>query len=511
MSIFDLDNYTDAISDAVDAIGDAGDLIGSILKSVSPLLGMVPGIGTAFSVAVYAAGAIAAKDRITDALIGSASAAMPPGIPRIAFDGATSITKDVAEGRPVGDSAIAGCRQAAQTAGGAPAAAAFDSGVAILEGGPVDQRIIDQGRAFALQGGGTAAAASFDAGVAIAQGKGADQVVIDVARGYISQVGGPVALAAFDTGVALSYAKTLQEAGYAGLHSLVRGNDGIEKILNFVENVGRAKNLRLGVQELLESDLTSDFLHAINQFVPQPNVAAIDRALRPYLDAIRDDLNLLDYAAGDLARQWDIEESVIRAAQAIMRKRDGTRDESLVTRLKKPRVTSIGKVDVGGDAAGTKERNDAYAERGHAMALEDPEFMAHRANSRNYKPLLWARGFDIGTAVSYRQSEFGPGQAVIRDSLRGLSQTNGYNAARDLQYRRTVALQRALDGLTKQVLSGRDSALSAFGAALGGSSVPAARAPRAALTVPLAPQVSVDCEPWPAPDGPQYIATSAAG
>ena len=220
----------------------------------------------------------------------------------------------------------------------------------------------------------------------------------------------------------------------------------------------------------------------INQFVPQPNVAAIDRALRPYLDAIRDDLNLLDYAAGDLARQWDIEESVIRAAQAIMRKRDGTRDESLVTRLKKPRVTSIGKADVG-DAAGTKERNDVYAERGHAMALEDPELMAHRANSRNYKPLLWTRGIDIGTAVSYRQSEFGPGQAVIRDSLRGLSQTNGYNAARDLQDRSTVALQRALNGLTKQVLSGRDSALSAFGVALGGSSVRCC-APRAALTGP---------------------------
>jgi len=42
MSIFDLDNYTDAVSDAVDAIGDAGDLIGGILRSVSPLLGMVP-------------------------------------------------------------------------------------------------------------------------------------------------------------------------------------------------------------------------------------------------------------------------------------------------------------------------------------------------------------------------------------------------------------------------------------------------------------------------------------
>jgi hypothetical protein len=54
-------------------IGDAGDLIGGILKSVSPLLGMVPGIGTAFSVAVYAAGAIAAKDSITDAMIGTAA------------------------------------------------------------------------------------------------------------------------------------------------------------------------------------------------------------------------------------------------------------------------------------------------------------------------------------------------------------------------------------------------------------------------------------------------------
>jgi hypothetical protein len=489
MSIFDLDNYTDAVSDAVDAIGDAGDLIGGILKSVSPLLGMVPGIGTAFSVAVYAAGAIAAKDRITDALIGTASAAMPPGIPRIAFDGATRMTSDVVNGRPITESAVGACREAAQKAGGAPAAAAFDSGIAVLQGGPVDQRIIDQGRAFALQGGGTAAAASYDAGVSMARGKGADQVVIDVARGYIQQVGGPVALAAFDTGVALSYAKTLQEAGYVGLHSLVRGNDGIEKILNFVEKVGRAKNLNMGVQTLLESDLTEDFLRAIRQYVPSPNGGVIDRTLKPYVDAIRDDLSLLDYASGDLARQWEVEESVIRAAQALMRRRDGTLDEALLQGIKKDRVMSIGKLDVGGDAAGTKERNDAHAQRGRAMAEGDGELTAHRANSRGHKAPLWQRGFDIGSAVSYRQTEFGPAQAVIRDSLRGLSQTSGYNAARDLQYQRTLAIQRALDGLTRQVLSGRDSALAAFGATLGGSTTATLRAPRAALAVPLAPIV----------------------
>ena len=101
MSIFDLDNYTDAVSNAVDSIGDSGDFIGEILKSVSPILGTIPGVGTAFAVAVYAAGAISARDNITDAMIGTASAAMPPGIPRIAFDGATNITKDIVEGRSI--------------------------------------------------------------------------------------------------------------------------------------------------------------------------------------------------------------------------------------------------------------------------------------------------------------------------------------------------------------------------------------------------------------------------
>src|SRR5882762_485419 len=127
MDLLDIDTYTNAASDLIDTIGEAGDLIGGILKSVAPFLGTIPGIGTAFAVAVYAAGAIAAKDKITDAMIGTASAAMPPGIPRIAFDAATDITRDVAEGRNVQDSAIRACRQAADKVGGSAAVAAFDS------------------------------------------------------------------------------------------------------------------------------------------------------------------------------------------------------------------------------------------------------------------------------------------------------------------------------------------------------------------------------------------------
>jgi hypothetical protein len=175
-----------------------------------------------------------------------------------------------------------------------------------------------------------------------------------------------------------------------------------------------------------------------------------------------------------------------------MRKRDGTPDEALLTLLRQPRVKTLGRIDLGGETAGTKERNDALARQGQSMAQGDAELTAHRANSRNYKLALWERGFDVGTAVSYRSSEFGPGQAVIRDSLKGLAQTTGYNTARDLQYRRTVALHQALDGLTRQVLSGRDSALSALGAGLGASSPPTVRAPRAAeavLLAPLAPTV----------------------
>src|SRR5947207_15814014 len=86
----------DLASDAVDAISDAGDEIGGILKDVAPFLGMIPGLGTALDAAVYAAGAIAAGDKITDLVIGTASAAMPLGVPKVAFDGATNITKDVA-------------------------------------------------------------------------------------------------------------------------------------------------------------------------------------------------------------------------------------------------------------------------------------------------------------------------------------------------------------------------------------------------------------------------------
>src|SRR4029079_6989752 len=134
-------------------------------------------------------------------------------------------------------------------------------------------------------------------------------------------------------------------------------NDGIEMILNFIEKVGRAKNLGAGVQQLLESDLAEDFLQAIHQYVPTPNVAAIERELQPYTEFFRDHPELLDVASGDLAGQWESDEAIVRAPQARMRRVDGRPDESLLRSFEQVQVISIGKGDLGGDLAGTKERN----------------------------------------------------------------------------------------------------------------------------------------------------------
>ena len=459
MSIFD--DITDTVSDVVDTIGDAGDLIGDILKSVSPFLAAIPGIGTAFAVAVYAAGAIAAKDKLTDAMIGTASAAMPPGIPKIAFDGGIRITRDVAEGRSVQDSAIGACRQAAAQAGGRGAVEAFDSGLALIRDGKVDQRLIDQGRAM-VQGGGTAAVASYDAAVSIAQGHDADQVVIDVARGYINEMGGAVALAAFDTAVALGYGKTLQEAGYIGLHTFARGNNALEKILNFVEQVGRAKNLGMGFQQLLEGELTTDFLHALSAAGVSVNSDAVDTQLKPYMDGIRENLKLLEYPAGELAAQWKVNEAIIRAAQAVMRRGNGTIDQDLLSTIKAFAAVANQKFDF---SEKSPEANEQLALKGQQIinggakwrgvllsdirkastfTITHPRFdsltgITSPGTDRWDITDTWRRAFDIGIGTAEGTSQDNPEQvhtnAVVKSRLG--ANVAGFNAAEAIQFERT--------------------------------------------------------------------------
>lgn len=417
MSVWDLDNYTDAASDAADAVVDvttsmldAGDLIGNILKSIAPALSMVPGFGIALGPAIYAAGAVAAGDRIDDILIGSARNAIPLGPARIAYDGATSITKDVAEGKNAFTSTVNALREAANSSG-PQAGAAFDAGLAAGRGETIDPRAIAAGRNFALTSGGQAAAASYDAGVALAKGGDATDVALEVSRNYVRDMGGAEAAAAYDAGIALGYGKTLQEAGFEGLHTFVRGNDFAEKILNFVDRVGSAKNAREAVKLALTSDLSQDLMGALAEGGIPPEISKV---LEPYTDLFQTNSDFLNIPAIQLAQDWGVPEIIVRAGQAAAREGLGRLDQELLDYLDE-----------------VADRNRELAEQGYAIAMSDPRSVYLRSTGPEG---AWKQGFDIGTAVTQGSSQWGPGQAEIRDSVNNDAFRDGFNAARNLQY-----------------------------------------------------------------------------
>ncbi len=421
-NIFDLDNYTDAVSDAFDAIHDAGDTIGAILKGISPALAFIPGIGTALSVGIYAAGAISAKDRITDAVIGTASAAMPPGLPRIAFDGASNITVDIADGKNAFGSAVDAMRKCAATSG-PQAEAAFDAALNMARGGKIDSRLIAEAKANFANGGKTAEMA-FDAGIAVAEGKSADQVVLDVARNYIRDAGGPLAAAAFDTGVAMGYGQTLQEAGWAGLHTLVRGNNPVEMIINFVQQVGMSKAAGIAFPIFLENGLVRDATNSIRGGVGNlaPDFTKVKNALAPHVEWFQKNLPALDIPSGELAQQWGVDEAIVRTAQSLVDRATGAIDQAL-----------LDKFNVG-DAPGTKERNDAYEKDGQKICTEVFQLGRRRSLEQFTRSPGWLRGFDIGAAVSYQKAGIGAGQAAVRDSLQTQDQYDGFMAAANMNY-----------------------------------------------------------------------------
>lgn len=303
----------DVATSVIDNIHDAGTAIGSVLKFVSPIVAFWPGIGTAISVAMYAAGAAAAADRIDDAIIGTASAAMPPGLPRIGFDSAVAITQDIVAGRDAFDSVVDTCRSAAgKVDPSGRALYAFDTGLAIAKGGKVSAETLKLARAN-IANGGQSAVVAFDAAVAVGQGKSAPEVMLGVARNYVENAGGPLALAAFDSGVALAYGKKLQEVGFVALQGLVAGNDSAARAVLFIEKLVRAAEAGVPVWTVLVDDLGGEIRRAVGAL-------GVDKAIAPVLDALRLDPNLLDGLPSlEWAEQWGIAEPIVRAAKEIAR------------------------------------------------------------------------------------------------------------------------------------------------------------------------------------------------
>ncbi len=302
--------------------GEGVRILGGALKAIAPFVAFVPGFGTALAVAMSAAGSLALGERIDEMILSTASAAMPPGIPRVAFDAGADITTAIVRGDNVGAVVLRVARETADAAGGEPAAAAFDTGVAVARGEPLSPAALAALRSQAAQGG-TAAAAAFDAGETLARGGQASAALLAAGRAYVKGAGGDVALVAFDTGVALAQGQAIQDAGYSALKSFARGNSAAERAVAFGEAMGRAAREGRGVAELLESDLVRDFRAA--------GGSALRGALGDTIERLKGDPALAELGSGELARLLATGEEVARAALAIVR--GGDEDEALRVRL----------------------------------------------------------------------------------------------------------------------------------------------------------------------------------
>ncbi len=325
----------DRVEDVATSIADAGKQIGAVLKFVSPIVAFYPGLGTALSVALYAAGAAAAADDLGDAALGVAASAMPVGLPRIGFDSGVAITKQLVRGENIFTACVdAGRSAAAQADPSGRALKAFDTGLAIARGGKVSDEVLKMARANIAPMGALPLAA-FDASVTLAQGKGAGAAGLAAARDFIAASGGPVAVAAFDGGVALAYGEDLQAVGFAALQGYVEGNDAAERAVKFIEKMIRAAENGTPLWAVLVDDLYLE----IQRVVGAKGALAY---LTPLLESLHLDPSQLGIPPELLAAAWGVAEPLARAAIQIVKEPT----PKLLEELTRPRVASIGKVHV---------------------------------------------------------------------------------------------------------------------------------------------------------------------
>lgn len=474
-NIFDVDNYTDAISDAGDAIADvatsawdaaadAGHEIGAVLKAIAPIISMVPGFGTLVGVAFYAAGALAAADPITDAVLGAAGVAVPAGVPRIAFNGAVNVSKDVVKGKNAFGSIVNTCREAAAQAGGDKAVGAFDTGLSLARGNKLDQAAIDAGRANL--GDNWTAVVAYDAAVGIARNESADEVLLGVARDYVATQGGPVAAAAFDAGIALAHGQALQEAGWVALKAFAKGNSVATKVLAFLDAMQRGIKSGLDLQTILQTDLARELQGYLGQKLGGVvEASGIKQALQPYLDAIKADPKWLDkmpldmvYAKVGGAVFAKGDEVLARAAQAIMR--GGDVDEK--TFLALTGTQFVGTFDYSEKSVLT---NDQWEAKGKTIAESNAHWKNHSLrnilNGEYFYITLGVmsaltqqiefqtikaqilddrqrRGFLVALGVCEGKSLDGHGQQEIRNSLGDARAWEGFDWGQQIQFDRTA-------------------------------------------------------------------------
>ncbi len=383
------DAVADVATSVVDRISDAGKAIGSVLKFVAPIVALWPGIGTALSIALEAAAAYACQDSIDDAVIEIASAAIPGGVPRAAFDGAAAIAQAAVKGENVGEAAIRACRSVASSAGGDRAVAAFDAAIAVAKGDKVGGSMWALARKSAAQGG-PAELAAFDAGYAVAQGGNAGDAVLAAARSYIASAGGPIAAAAFDGGVAIARGKALQDAGFDALKAFASGNDLAERAVVFADKIARAARRGVPLEQVLVGELAEDVIKYGGALARSEGTKAfVASQLGPILDHWPStvslngiDVPIQDVGSFDLAAILNVDEVIARAAQAIMRALPwgGAPDQALRDHLTKTGLQSA--IDSFGIAVVAARATNATYTATKAQQHTDLLLLALRLNPR---------------------------------------------------------------------------------------------------------------------------------
>ena len=210
----------------------------------------------------------------------------------------------------------------------------------------------------------------------------------------------------------------------------------------------------MGLQQVLESDLADDFLRAVGGGV---DAAKIDSVLGPYLGAIRSNLAILEVPAGELAKQWGVDEAIVREAQALLRQGDGGLDERMLLELKQhslPMTFDFSEPNAGAHdvlaakgraiiASGAKWKGRLLADicKGSFFTITHDHFdgLTHqnqRLQTRFEITSLWIRGFEIAIGLCEGASEDNPEQRRVGAALIG-NTADGFVAGQEVQFNRT--------------------------------------------------------------------------
>jgi hypothetical protein len=427
-----LDDIVDAVEDVAEFVEDAGGTIGNIVKHAAPFIAMIPGVGTLAGAAIYAVGAVAAGDRISDVAINSVEGALPAearGLYRKGID----IGYQVGRGANIKNELIAAGREEARLQGGAPAVAAYDTGIAIGQG----RGLQDAG--FQVMGawvaGNTAGERAVlfakDAAEAARTGKSLEDFLVDAgAHQLIESI--PLAKQGQALAAAIQYflnhpEELLDHSGYV--------KDYLD-IYDMAERAGiPASALRSAITivlQMIDGKIlvipSTRRLDRVNHVISMAAIEAGGFAVAETAKAANDTAAARGQTIINSGATWAPIDSPVRASLFDIRNkyRDWTTTIKHTTRYDPVSGVTV-------KENWTEVRSDTVND-------------------------TWRRGFDVGIGVCEGASADGPGQQKARASLTLLAAQYGFDAAQAIQFDRTkkAAFTKGITAMASRVVSAAD-------------------------------------------------------